>query len=107
LSAREALRRGDECTMGALMNESHVSMRDDFEVSTAEVDRLVRLAQAQDGVLGARLTGGGFGGSIVALVRRGRASAIAERIVARCAGEPGLVAAVLIPRSSNPQIPIS
>jgi galactokinase len=97
LKAREALRRGDECAMGALMNQSHVSMRDDFEVSTTGIDGLVRIAQAQDGVLGARLTGGGFGGAIVALVRRGRARAAAKRIVAECAGQLGLDAAVLIP----------
>jgi galactokinase len=97
LSAREALRRGDAGAMGTLMNASHVSMRDDFEVSTAGIDSLVRIAQAQDGVLGARLTGGGFGGAIVALVSRGRARAIAHRIVAQCAGELDLDAAVLIP----------
>jgi galactokinase len=97
LKARDALRRGDECAMGTLMNESHVSMRDAFEVSTPQIDGLVRIAQAQDDVLGARLTGGGFGGAIVALVRRGSARAVAQRIVARCADEIGLSATVLIP----------
>jgi galactokinase len=97
LSVRDALRRGDECAMGTLMNESHVSMRDDFEVSTVQIDGLVQIAQAQDGVLGARLTGGGFGGAIVALVARGQARAIAERIVARSKAELSLGAAILIP----------
>jgi galactokinase len=55
------------------MYASHRSMRDDFEVSTPQIDLLVTLAQATSGVAGARLTGGGFGGCIVALVSRGRA----------------------------------
>jgi galactokinase len=97
LSMRDALRRGDESTMGTLMNESHVSMRDDFEVSTAQIDGLVQIAQAQDGVLGARLTGGGFGGAIVALVERGQARVIAERIVTRSKDELSLGVAILIP----------
>jgi len=54
------------------MNESHVSMRDDFEISRAEMDRMVELAQAEPGCYGARMTGGGFGGATVALVRADR-----------------------------------
>jgi galactokinase len=97
LHAREALRRNDAGAFAQLMNESHASMRDDFEVSTPQIDRLVQLAQAQEGVLGARLTGGGFGGAIVALVRRGHARAAASRVVAQCARELGLDATALIP----------
>ena len=59
LSARDALRAGDARRFGALMNASHVSMRDDFEVSTPEIDALVAIAQAEPNVFGARLTGGG------------------------------------------------
>lgn len=62
-----ALRSGDLRTFGRLMLESHRSLRDDYEVSTPELDRLVTQAMEQ-GALGARLTGAGFGGSIVALV---------------------------------------
>lgn len=53
--------------LGELMSASHASLRDDFEVSTPEVDSLVVLLQAQPGVLGAKMTGGGFGGAVVAL----------------------------------------
>ena len=56
---------------GALMIESHNSLRDDYEVSVPAVDRLVELASAQPGVFGARMTGGGFGGAIVALAAAG------------------------------------
>jgi galactokinase len=67
LAAVAALKAGDSVRFGALMNESHISMRDDFEMSLPAIDALVADAQAQ-GALGARLTGGGFGGCIVALV---------------------------------------
>jgi galactokinase len=56
--------------MGRLMYESHHSLRDDYEVSSPELDVLVDLARDLPGVLGARMTGGGFGGSTVSLVRR-------------------------------------
>ncbi|AQZ53562.1 galactokinase [Martelella mediterranea] len=71
LQAAEALQNSDLDTFGRLMNASHVSMRDDYEISCEEVDRLVDIAQAQKGVYGARMTGGGFGGSVVALVESG------------------------------------
>jgi galactokinase len=74
LAALAALRAGDAVRLGALMDASHVSMRDDFEISIPEIDRLVELARAQPGVLGARLTGGGFGGAIVVLGRPGAAA---------------------------------
>ncbi|MAN61413.1 MAG: galactokinase [Parvibaculum sp.] len=67
LRATEALRAGDMSLLGKLMNESHESLRTNFEVSTGSLDRLV--AAARDaGAFGARLTGAGFGGCIVALV---------------------------------------
>jgi galactokinase len=67
LSAKEALEQGELALFGRLMDESHVSMRDDFEMSTPEIDRMVEVAR-QHGAIGARLTGGGFGGCIVACV---------------------------------------
>jgi galactokinase len=70
LRAAEALRRGDLAAMGQLMNRSHESLRDDFEVSCRELDLLTEIAWGCAGVLGARMTGGGFGGSTVNLVRR-------------------------------------
>ncbi len=67
--------------MGRLMNASHVSMRDDFEISRPEIDVMVALAQAAPGCYGARMTGGGFGGAAVALVH----AAGAERFAAEVA----------------------
>ncbi len=68
LSAAEALRRGSLQEFGRLMFESHSSLRDDYEVSCRELDLLVEFAKKLDGVLGARMTGGGFGGCTVNLV---------------------------------------
>jgi galactokinase len=70
LAAVDALRRNDLAGAGALMNDSHDALRDDYEVSSPELDLLVDTARTVAGVYGARMTGGGFGGSIVALVRR-------------------------------------
>ena len=67
----ECLRAGDTGGAGQLMTESHASLRDDFEVSTPGLDELVARLLEVDGVLGARLTGAGFGGCVVALARRG------------------------------------
>jgi galactokinase len=68
-----ALRTGDLAAAGRLMNESHASLRDLYEVSCAELDAMVEIAQAQPGCLGARMTGAGFGGCAVALVETARA----------------------------------
>jgi galactokinase len=67
-AACEALNRGDLGELGLLMNQSHASLSADMEVSTPEVDRLAGIAQATPGVFGARMMGGGFGGSVIALV---------------------------------------
>jgi galactokinase len=64
-----AAEREDAVEMGRIVTESHISLRDDYEVSSAELDFLVEAALKVDGVLGARMTGGGFGGSTVNLVR--------------------------------------
>lgn len=69
LRSVEALRRGDLETFGRLMDESHASLRDDYEVSCRELDLLVEAAHAVPGVLGSRMTGAGFGGCTVSLVR--------------------------------------
>jgi galactokinase len=69
LQAAAALERGDLQAFGKLMLESHRSLRDDFEVSCAELDVMVELAGQAEGVYGTRMTGGGFGGSTIALVR--------------------------------------
>lgn len=74
-----ALRRGDARTFGRLMIESHRSLRDEYEVSTPELDRLVGLAM-EHGALGARLTGAGFGGCIIALVPEACAAAFKDSV---------------------------
>jgi galactokinase len=68
LAAAEALRAGDLVTMGKLMSASHVSLRDDYQVSCEELDVAVDTASAEAGVYGSRMTGGGFGGCTVTLV---------------------------------------
>ncbi len=80
VAAADALKRGDAPAFGALMNESHVSMRDDFEISCDALDAMVECAQGQAGCFGARMTGGGFGGCAVALVRENDASAFIEDV---------------------------
>jgi galactokinase len=71
LQAAAALELGDLQAFGNLMAESHRSLRDDFEVSCAELDLMVELAEQAEGVYGTRMTGGGFGGCTVALVKAG------------------------------------
>lgn len=70
LDAATALENGDFQRFGQLMNESHDSLRDDYEVSSKELDSLVTAAREIDGVLGSRLTGAGFGGCTVTLLRK-------------------------------------
>ncbi len=69
LKAEQALKAGDLEKFGQLMNASHISLRDDYEVTGAELDAMAQAAWKQPGVLGARMTGGGFGGCVVALVK--------------------------------------
>ncbi|MGG7059734.1 galactokinase [Clostridium nigeriense] len=69
LMAKEALEINDLVTFGKLMNKSHISLRDDYEVTGIELDTLVELSWKHEGVLGARMTGAGFGGCTVALVK--------------------------------------
>ncbi|HID53921.1 MAG TPA: galactokinase [Anaerolineae bacterium] len=78
LEAVAAMRRGDAARLGVLMNESHLSLRDDFAVSSPELDAMVEIAQAQPGCYGARMTGAGFGGCAVALVRGDTAVTFAQ-----------------------------
>ena len=69
IEAVRALKDGDISSFGKLMNQSHISLRDDYEVSCPEVDTLVELAWAIPGVIGSRITGGGFGGCSVSIVK--------------------------------------
>ncbi len=80
-----ALGEGDLARLGKLLDGSHRSLRDDYEVSTPELDRLADVGR-DEGALGARLVGGGFGGSVLALARRGEAKDLAERVLRRYDG---------------------
>jgi galactokinase len=80
-AAVDALRLGDLSKFGELMNRSHNSLRDDFEVSCRELDLMVDLARRQRGVLGARMTGGGFGGCTINLVEAAIHEEFAEEII--------------------------
>ncbi|MBD0268796.1 MAG: galactokinase [Cyanobacteria bacterium Co-bin8] len=81
---------------GQLMNASHVSLRDDYEVSVEGLDQLVDILQASPGVFGARLTGAGFGGACVALVKAGEGVAIAKSALERYR-QTGHQGSVLVP----------
>jgi galactokinase len=78
--AAEALDHGDIHRVGTLMNESHDSLRRDYEVSCTELDTMVAIARSLAGVHGARMTGGGFGGCVVALVERAAAATVVREI---------------------------
>ncbi|MEJ7601595.1 MAG: hypothetical protein WKG01_27070 [Kofleriaceae bacterium] len=96
LAAVAAIEAGELAALGALFRDSHVSMRDDFEVSVPAIDQLVAHADADAEVIGARLTGGGFGGSIVAFAHPGTGAAAAARIAARFRDTTGHVSQVLV-----------
>jgi len=90
--AVEALRAGDMQALGELLWQSHASLRDDFEVSCRELDLLVELSSAVPGVLGARLTGAGFGGCTVHLVRGAALERFESEVVERYRAQTGLPA---------------
>jgi len=85
--------------LGPLLAASHASMRDDYEVSVPEIDLLVELATGRADVVGARLTGGGFGGSIVALTRAGREAEAGRAIVDAYRARSGRPGRLLVPTS--------
>ncbi len=78
LDMRAALVSGDAHTAGALLRASHASLRDDYQVSCAELDVLAELCDAWRGCAGARMVGGGFGGCVLALVRRAATQGLSE-----------------------------
>jgi len=97
LAAVEVLNAGDVESLGRLFYASHDSMRDDYEVSVPEIDAIVDLARGLPDVYGARLTGGGFGGSVVMLTKPGTASDVARRIAAEYGAKSGRTATILVP----------
>ena len=78
--AAEALKKGDLAEFGRLMNESHVSLRDDYEVTGIELDTLAETAWEQPGVIGSRMTGAGFGGCTVSIVKNNAIDAFIENV---------------------------
>jgi galactokinase len=96
LSATEALRAEDLERFGKRMAESHSSLRDLYEVSCAELDLMVEQANRQEGVYGARMTGGGFGGSTINLVKSRFADAFAENMARSYEKETGIVPQIYI-----------
>jgi galactokinase len=79
LRAADLLRAGDQAAMGALLTASHRSLRDEFRMSWPQADEAVEAA-IDAGAAGARMTGGGFGGSVVALVPAGRAGPVRSAV---------------------------
>lgn len=101
LEAAQALRNEDAARMGVLMRESHASLRDLYEVSCAELDAVADCANAVAGVYGARMTGGGFGGCVVALCKPGALGALREALTATYYAPRGIPPAVYAVRASD------
>lgn len=101
VEAAEAMRRGDAVRLGILMNASHDSLRDDFEVSSDNLNIMVRCAQAQEGCYGARMTGAGFGGCAVALVRADIAQNFADAVSAAYQAEANLTPNIYVCSATN------
>ena len=101
ITAADALKEGDIEKFGRLMNESHISLRDDYEVSCEELDFLAACAWEMPFVYGARMTGGGFGGCTVNLVRSGCEEAFTSRIKDAYRDQFGAEGAVYIVNPGN------
>jgi len=101
ISAASALSAGEIATVGRLMNASHASLRDDFDVTCSETDLLADIAAHTEGVHGARQMGGGFGGAVLALVDADAVKAAARQIVARYRRETDLPASSFVCRISD------
>jgi galactokinase len=100
LQAAAAMRAGDAVELGRLMNASHVSMRDDFAITRWEIDKMVELGQAHAAAYGARMTGGGFGGCCVALVRSEGVAAFVDEVSAAYTAATQLVPAIYVSTAS-------
>jgi galactokinase len=101
LKAAEVMRAGDAAALGLLMNASHDSLRDDFEVTNAALNTIVEIARQQPGCYGARMTGAGFGGCAVALVKAEAATAFDQAVTAAYAQATGLTPNVYICHASD------
>jgi galactokinase len=90
LDSVQALAAGDAARFGELMDASHRSLRDDYEVSCDELDAMVEAAWQAPGIVGARMTGGGFGGCAVALVEEGQAERFRKMVATQYRQATGL-----------------
>ncbi|RWS21463.1 galactokinase-like protein, partial [Leptotrombidium deliense] len=87
-SAAEALKAKDYTVFGTLMTQSHISLRDDYKVSCAEVDELVEITLECDGVYGSRMTGAGFGGCTITLLKSECVNQVIDQIKSKYRGSP-------------------
>jgi len=101
LRAAEAMRAGDAQAVGEMMNESHQSLRDDYQVSSEALDAMVEAARAHPDCYGARMTGAGFGGCAVALIRTEAAEDFAARTTAAYRQRTGHTPAMYVCRPTN------
>lgn len=101
LESVAALERSDYARFGLLMNESHISMRDDYEITVPPIDLLVELAQAVPGCYGSRMTGGGFGGCTVSLVANSAVEAFATTVARSYAEATGKTATIYVCTASD------
>jgi galactokinase len=101
LLAVDAMKHGEAIEMGQLMQLSHMSLRDDFEVSSRELNIMVECAENQAGCYGARMTGAGFGGCAVALVRQDAAEAFSVGVAGEYKTATGLTPNVYICTATN------
>jgi galactokinase len=97
----DAIRAGDLEAVGRFMNESHRSLKDDYEVSCTELDLMVEIAQSMDEVLGARMTGGGFGGCTVNLVSRDAVEEFRTRTLSQYFNKTGLSGSSYVVTAAN------
>ena len=101
LEAADCLKKSDFSDFGRLMWQSHESLKNDYEVSCRELDLLVEIASETDGALGARMTGGGFGGSTVNLVGRENLENFQAKIVAEYRRETGIEPNILVSNAAE------
>jgi galactokinase len=101
LEAVQAMRRDDAEALGELMNASHQSLREDFEVVSPALDAMAGCARGDPACYGARMTGAGFGGSVVALVRGEEAAGFLERVGGAYQAATGLAPALYLCRPSD------
>ena len=94
IKAVNALKNNDIETFGKLMNASHISLRDDYEVSCPEVDKLVEIAWNIPGVIGSRITGGGFGGCTVSIVRNDAIEDFKKEVISKYKEATGIDAEI-------------